>query len=129
MNLCILTAQEYKIFTSFRFLFGDFEAHKSSEDALDFLPVSRVLFSFPAQKDVFDLSDDNTGSFNLLMQGDVFDLLAIATVSFSFPTQENAFDLLNSLMNINTTLLNLLKWILKKPVFNRHPAQVLRVFA
>ena len=94
MNLCILTAQEYKIFTSFRFLFGDFEAHKSSEDALDFLPVSRVLFSFPAQKDVFDLSDGNTGSFNLLMQGDVFDLLAIATVSFSFPTQDNAFDLL-----------------------------------
>lgn len=93
MNLCT-TVQEYNIFTSFRFFFGDSEAHKSCEDALDFLPVSKVLFSFPGQKNVFDFSDGNTGSFNLPMQGDVFDLLVLATVSFSFPTQENAFDLL-----------------------------------
>ena len=93
MNLCT-TVQEYNIFTSFCFFFGDSEAHKSCEDALDFLPVSRVLFAFPGQKNVFDFSDGNTWSFNLLMQGDVFDLLVLATESFSFPTQENAFDLL-----------------------------------
>ena len=91
--MCI-TVQEYNIFTSFGFLFGDFEAHKTSKDALDFLPVSWVLFSFPAQKDVFDLSDGNTESFSLPTHGDVFDLLALGTVSFSFPTQGNAFDLL-----------------------------------
>lgn len=93
MNLCI-TVQEYNIYTSFCFLLGDSEAHKGSEDALDFLPVRRALFSFPVhvQKNVFDLLDSNTGSFNLLMQGDVFDLLMLATVSFSFPTQGNAFD-------------------------------------
>ena len=92
MNLCI-SVQEY-VDTSFRFLFGDSEAHKGSEDAFDFLPASRALFSFPVQKYAFDLLDSNTGPFNLLMQADVFDLLVLATVSFSFPTQENAFDLL-----------------------------------
>lgn len=93
MNLCI-TAQEYNIYTSFRFLTGDSEVHKSSEEAFDFLAVSMVLFSLPVQKNAFDLLDDNTGSFSFPMQGDVFDLLAVATVSFSFPTQGNAFDLL-----------------------------------
>ena len=94
MNLC-LTVQEYNIFTSFRFLFRETEAHKGSEDALDFFPVSRVLFSFPERKNVFDLLDGNTESFNLPMQGEVFDLLAFATVSFSFPLQGHAFDLLD----------------------------------
>ena len=32
MHLCI-TAQEYNIYTSFRFLLGDSEAHKGSVDA------------------------------------------------------------------------------------------------
>lgn len=91
MNLCI-TVQEYNIYTSFRFLFGDSEKHKGSEDALDFFAVRRALFSFPVQKYVFDLLDGNTGSFNLLMQGDIFDWLALAMVSFSFPTQGNVFD-------------------------------------
>jgi len=86
--------QEYKIYTSFRFLFGDSEEHKGSEDALDFFAVRRVRFSFPVPKNVFDLLDSNTGSFNLPMQGDVFDWLALAMVSFSFPTQGNAFDCL-----------------------------------
>lgn len=91
MHLCI-TAQEYNIYTSFRFLLGDSEAHKGSVDAFDFLLVGRVLSPFPVQQKVFDLLDSNKGQFNLLMKGDVFDLLVLATEAFSFPTQEmNAF--------------------------------------